>query len=79
MNGCFWHGHHGCKYFVIPQTRTSWWIDKINKTIERDIVSKKALEKLGWQVIIIWECQLKSGEIEKILKSIKDAINKDNE
>ncbi len=36
VNGCFWHGHEGCKYFVIPETRKNWWIEKINKNIERD-------------------------------------------
>lgn len=36
INGCFWHGHEGCKYFVVPKTRTEWWIDKIQKNKERD-------------------------------------------
>lgn len=36
VNGCFWHGHENCKYFVIPKTRTDWWINKINQTKDRD-------------------------------------------
>lgn len=59
INGCFWHGHEGCKYFVIPQTRKEWWIEKINKNIERDNRANTALQTAGWQVITIWECQLK--------------------
>lgn len=59
INGCFWHGHEGCKYFVIPETRKDWWIDKINKNIERDNRANEALRAAGWKIITIWECQLK--------------------
>lgn len=59
INGCFWHGHKGCKFFVIPNTRTEWWVDKINRTIERDENEIKELEKMGWNVKTLWECELK--------------------
>lgn len=59
VNGCFWHGHKNCRYFVIPKTRTEWWLDKINRNIDRDQANILALKKLGWRVITIWECQLK--------------------
>jgi DNA mismatch endonuclease (patch repair protein) len=59
VNGCFWHGHNGCKYFVIPKTRTDWWLEKINGTIERDKKKISELETLGWKVLTIWECELK--------------------
>lgn len=60
INGCFWHGHAGCKYFVIPKTRTAWWLSKIEGTRQRDLQLKSHLEQLGWKVIIIWECELKN-------------------
>lgn len=70
INGCFWHGHEGCKYFVIPKTRTNWWLDKINGTIERDIKITSELEKLGWKVKTIWECELKPEKRARILKNL---------
>ena len=60
INGCFWHGHRGCRYFVIPRTRTDWWKSKISKTRERDQKNQTELEQNGWKVITIWECELKS-------------------
>ncbi len=59
VNGCFWHGHKGCKYFVVPKTRTKWWLEKINGNIERDKKAKRALKKLGWKVINIWQCRIR--------------------
>jgi len=40
VHGCFWHGHVNCKYYVVPKTKTQWWLDKIGKNIERDIKVK---------------------------------------
>ncbi len=59
INGCFWHGHEGCKYFVVPKTRTEWWLNKINDTQKRDSEAEIQLNVLGWKVITIWTCQLK--------------------
>lgn len=59
INGCFWHGHQECKYFVLPKTRTEWWSQKIQKTKDRDNVTHEQLRLLGWNVICIWECQLR--------------------
>lgn len=74
VNGCFWHGHDGCKCYVIPKTNTDFWINKINRNIQRDSENYKNLIALGWKVIIIWECELKSKNrdktFEKLLKNI---------
>lgn len=59
VNGCFWHGHSGCKLFKIPKTHTDFWINKITSTQKRDVENMIKLEKLGWKVIILWECDLK--------------------
>jgi len=59
VNGCFWHGHKGCRYFLLPKTRTEWWLQKISDTQSRDKLAKQELENLGWKVIVIWECELK--------------------
>lgn len=70
IHGCFWHGHENCKYFVVPKTRTEWWINKINCNKKADAESAYALKKMGWEVIVIWECELKSNNKDKKLKSI---------
>jgi len=59
IHGCFWHGHGGCKYFVIPKTRTEWWTAKINRNKKLDKKNVTKLKKLGWNVIIIFECRLR--------------------
>lgn len=62
VNGCFWHGHENCKYFIIPKTRTEWWLNKINKNKEKDLDNIKKLENEGWIVYVIWECDLKKNK-----------------
>ena len=76
VNGCFWHGHEGCRYFVIPQTNTSFWLNKIEKNRQRDIKKTKELESHGWEVIEIWECQLKKQNISNTLNSVIDNLEK---
>lgn len=75
VNGCFWHGHEGCKYFVVPKTRTEWWLDKINRNIEKDKQNKIMLTNAGWNVIEIWECALKTSvrdiHLDDIVKQIR--------
>nr|WP_321487625.1 DNA mismatch endonuclease Vsr [uncultured Draconibacterium sp.] len=75
VNGCFWHGHKGCKYFVVPKTRTDWWLNKIKETQKRDREKEIELNVLGWKVITVWECELKSKQqkqtLEFLLTSIK--------
>lgn len=61
VNGCFWHGHEGCRYYVIPETKTEWWLDKINGTKKRDKQAYDSLIEKGWRVFIVWECELKSA------------------
>lgn len=75
VHGCFWHGHKGCKYFVIPKTRTKWWVDKIEGNKERDRRKKRLLKKLGWKVIEVWECALKRSP-ERILIEISNRAKK---
>ncbi len=59
VHGCFWHGHENCRYFVIPKTRTQWWIDKINRNKQKDKEAVISLKGLGWNIITVWECELK--------------------
>jgi len=59
VNGCFWHRHKGCPETTMPKTRREFWEEKFRRTVERDKEQKDALEKLGWNVIRVWECELK--------------------
>ena len=70
INGCFWHGHKGCKLFVVPKTRTEWWEMKINDTIERDEIKITELKKTGWNVKTLWECELKPKKRTKTLEHL---------
>lgn len=70
INGCFWHGHEGCKYFVIPKTQTEWWRAKIDKNIARDAEVRDKLRSMGWLTMVVWECQLKPKQREKTLSEI---------
>jgi len=58
VNGCFWHGHKGCKHFRLPKSRTEFWEKKIGGNIERDRKKLEACKELGWNVIVVWECDL---------------------
>ncbi len=62
VNGCFWHGHKGCKYATRPKTNMEFWDTKIARNKHRDEVTAAHLEALGWTVIIVWECELRGKE-----------------
>jgi len=64
VHGCFWHGH-SCKRGKLPQTNKEFWENKINKNIHRDNKNISELEKNGWKVIIIWQCEIQNKKIEK--------------
>ena len=74
VNGCFWHKHEGCKYFVWPQSNKQFWEAKIRGTVERDIRNKASLEGLGWRVITVWECELKADKREDTLQNLCEII-----
>lgn len=76
IHGCFWHGHEGCKYYVVPKTRTEWWLEKIGKNIVNDEKAVKALVEQGWKVILIWECELKKEISEKTLQLLVSDLQK---
>ena len=76
VNGCFWHGHEGCKYYVLPKTNTEFWKEKIGKNKERDLKERMQLRNMGWHVVLLWECQLKSKVREQNLKGLLYILNK---
>ena len=75
VNGCFWHGHEGCKYFHYPKSNVYYWTKKINRNRERDKEEQKKLAEMGWHVIVVWECELKPDKREKVLTSLAFTLN----
>ena len=74
VNGCFWHGHKECKYYVVPKSNTEFWVNKITSNIKRDVIKATQLQELGWRVITIWECELKKDKREQTLENIINTI-----
>jgi DNA mismatch endonuclease (patch repair protein) len=70
IHGCFWHGHQHCRYFVVPKTRTEWWLNKINTNSSNDERAMAALQILGWKIITLWECELKGSELPNTLTKL---------
>ena len=75
INGCFWHGHEGCKYYVIPKSNTEFWTRKITRNIERDKQVQQELARMGWHCMTIWECELKPQKREQTLLALEYTLN----
>ena len=78
VNGCFWHGHKGCRYANEPKSNVDFWQAKIARNRHRDEVTSAHLEALGWHVVTIWECELRGTDksarrIDELVKEIYDA------
>ena len=75
VNGCFWHAHEGCKYFVPPKTNTEFWYAKFQYNKERDARNYQKLHDMGWRVLIVWECEIRHGDskfaLEKLIEDIR--------
>lgn len=71
VHGCFWHKHN-CKYFKWPKSNVDFWKKKINETSKRDLRKNRELKSLGWDILVVWECELKnpkeSGIFNKVTK-----------
>ena len=72
VHGCFWHQHKGCSNATIPSTNQAFWQEKFKRNVERDKREQAELKKLGWKVIIIWECKVdKIAKIETMIKLLE--------
>ncbi len=73
VNGCFWH-KHDCPRFVWPATNEEYWKPKIERNVERDIASHEALSQMGWNVIVVWECELKKRDFQMTMQKLISTI-----
>lgn len=74
VHGCFWHFHEGCKYAVMPSSNVEFWKKKLYDNRNRDHRNQAALTEMGWNVIVIWECQLKKVQLEQTLSNLYKQI-----
>lgn len=74
VNGCFWHAHDGCPWFVFPKTNTDFWRKKFTYNQERDKRNYLALRQMGWNVIVIWECEIRHADAEAALDRLVKRI-----
>lgn len=75
VHGCFWHGHEGCRYAVVPKTRTNWWTTKILKNRQNDQAAVQRLKIENWRVVIVFECELRNEIREETLNRILNDIH----
>jgi len=74
VNGCFWHGHKNCIRSKRPSSNKNFWDQKIDKNITRDKNIRKALNKSGWKVLVIWQCEI--NDINKLEVKIANFMAK---
>jgi DNA mismatch endonuclease, patch repair protein len=73
VHGCYWHRHEGCRFTTTPATRSAFWLDKFQGTVERDRKAEQALRQRGWRVLTVWECELRDNPAafaERLVKNI---------
>lgn len=75
INGCFWHGHEGCRYYRLPKTNVDFWKNKIEQNKIRDKKEQRQLANMGWHCITVWECQLKPLVRDQTLESLAYTLN----
>lgn len=63
VHGCFWHGHKGCSRSGRPTTNENFWNNKLNGNIKRDRLKCRKLRRMGWKVLVVWECETKASEL----------------
>ena len=85
VHGCFWHRHPDCKIATTPKSNQDYWLPKFRKNVERDRRNQKAIREAGWNVIVIWECELKDLEavaarlINQLPREVKYELPKEME
>lgn len=69
VRGCYWHRHEGCKYAYMPKTKIEFWKKKFAENISRDQRTEKDLKAMGWRVIIVWECEVRTQTFQEELSN----------
>ncbi|MGI8539108.1 MAG: very short patch repair endonuclease [Rubrobacteraceae bacterium] len=74
VHGCFWHHHEDCKHGRIPKSRPEYWVPKLEKNMSRDIENQAKLREMGWDIMVIWECETEeaAGLPNRIMSFLED-------
>jgi DNA mismatch endonuclease (patch repair protein) len=76
IHGCFWHGHKNCEASQLPTSNVEYWTKKVSSNINRDSTNSQILKNMGWKVIVVWECELKTkyrdNRLHTLIKEIRD-------
>lgn len=76
VHGCFWHMHDNCRKAALPKSKTTWWKQKLELNKQKDAKNIKDLKNLGWKVIVIWQCQLKSNTLNHTIHTLLRQLNR---
>ncbi len=80
VHGCFWHSHRNCARAARPASNREFWDDKLDATVERDKRRVRELRRMGWQVLVVWQCELKdSGKLKRKLDRFLSKPNPSSE
>lgn len=69
VHGCFWHGHKSCPRSQRPTTNEQFWNEKLDENIKRDKRVRAALRRMGWKVLVVWQCEIRNPE--RVLKKLE--------
>lgn len=72
VHGCFWHRHENCRLARLPKSRVDFWLPKLDRNRERDAENSRRLKELGWEVLVIWECEI--TKVDLLKERIKDFL-----
>ena len=72
MHGCFWHRHNECRYASMPKSNVDFWNEKFKKNTLRDASVKEKIKEIGWESLIIWECEIKN--VDSLLKRVRSFL-----
>lgn len=71
VHGCFWHRHPRCRFAYSPKSNVRFWLDKFASNVRRDKLTKIALQKAGWQVFTVWECQVTDARLDRLVRELQ--------
>lgn len=77
VHGCFWHRHEKCRLARMPKSREEFWRTKLEANRRRDSIKNMQLSELGWDVMVVWECELR--DMDEVIAKLEDFLNKDGE
>ncbi|MFP1754338.1 very short patch repair endonuclease [Lonsdalea quercina] len=77
VHGCFWHCHDSCRRARLPKSNQEYWVAKLEKNKVRDALNLSKLHEMGWQTLVIWECEIKEKDTNSLLEKLKTFLEKD--